>query len=281
MLADQGYAVLQINYRGSGGLGQWYTASGAERDGQIVQRDIADATKWAIEQGYASEGQVCVYGRGYGAFAAVKALATNIGMFRCAVAIDGIYDLAAPFEVPVDATLTPQNLLAVRTLLDLADTKRSPVQRVFNIDAPVMLLGDNEQTTSMRTALEETEKTVNWVPGGDEISAYEDILAYLQAQLQATKATGAAPANFGESLTAQQRRAFQQIREEMRAATKQLGTRRAYSAAAVRREIAKIINSRDKDVRQLVDEEQWTLYANFKQGLAQELEGELDIVRLQ
>jgi len=281
ILAERGFAVLQINYRGSGGLGQYYSAAGGEKDGQIIQRDIADATEWAIDQNITSADTVCVYGRGYGAFAAMKALATNIEMFRCAVAIDGIYDLNADFVLPEDPTLTPQNLLAVPTLLDLGDKKRSPVNRVFNIEAPVLLLGDSEQTTYMREALIETEKQVDWSAGGNDATDFETILAYLDAQISGNDAAqDASPASFGTTLTQQQRLAFQRIREEMRVATKALGKQRAYSAPAIRREIAKIIDRRDKDVRALVDEQQWALYDDFKQGLAEELAGELDIVRL-
>ncbi len=67
----------------------------------------------------------------------------------------------------------------------------------------------------------------------------------------------------------------------MRAATKALGNRRAFTAAGVRREVEKIIEDYDQDVRSIVTEDQWALYDDFKAGLAQELESELDIVRLQ
>lgn len=281
MLARRGFAVLQINYRGSGGLGQWYTASGAERDGQAVQRDIADATRWAIDNGIADADQVCVYGRGYGAFAALKAMATSIGLFRCAVAIDGFYDLSSPFTVPEDTTLTPQNLLAFPSMLDLVDVRRSPVNRVFNIDGSVLLVGESAQTTTMREALEETEKSVTWLSPEDERSGYSEILAYLEAELGSAAPVEGAPTGFGATLTAQQARQFQRIREEMRAATKDLGTRRAPTAAAVRREVQRIIDGYDADVRSIVTEDQWALYDEFKVDLARELESELDIVRLQ
>ncbi len=281
MLARGGFAVLQINYRGSGGLGQWYTASGAERDGRAVQRDIADATRWAIDSGIANEGQICVYGRGYGAFAAVKAMATNIGLFQCAVAIDGFYDLASPFSVSEDPTLTPQNLLAFPSMLDLTDVRRSPVNRVFNIEGSVLLVGESDQTITMRDALEETEKSVVWLAPENEQSEYAGILTYLEAELSAKQATGADPAGFGATLTARQAREFQRIREEMRAATKALGSRRAVTATAVRREVQRIIEGYDADVRSIVTDDQWALYDDFKDGLAQELESELDIVRLQ
>ena len=72
-------------------------------------------------------------------------MATNIGLFQCAVAIDGFYDLASPFTVPEDPTLTPQNLLTFPSMLDLDDVRRSPVNRVFNIDGSVLLVGESEQ----------------------------------------------------------------------------------------------------------------------------------------
>ena len=63
MLVQRGYAVLQINYRGSAGLGRVYALAGSERVGRVVQADIVDAMRWAVEQEVADEGRMCIYGK--------------------------------------------------------------------------------------------------------------------------------------------------------------------------------------------------------------------------
>jgi hypothetical protein len=281
MLAERGFAVLQINYRGSAGLGQYYSSSGADREGRAVQRDIADATRWAIEQNITTREQVCIYGRGYGGFAAVKALATNIGMFHCAVAIDGIYDLSEPVDVPENPLLTPQNLLNVPSLLDLADARRAPLARLANIDAPVLLIGKSAQTLAMRDALQGSDKNVEWRPGDDEPGDYSAILDYLGSNLDKTPARPETPIAFGTSLNRQQTQAFQQVIDQMREDIKVIGKRRFTSAAAVRREIRRIVDRYDEDVLVLVDEDQRNLYDDFKPGLVERLQNDIDAMRVQ
>lgn len=282
MFAEHGFAVLQVNYRGSAGLGQYYSSSGAERDGRAVQRDIADATKWAIEQNIATRDQICVYGRGYGGFAAVKALASNIGMFSCAVGVDGVYDLSQPVSVPENPQLTPQSLLNVPSLLDMADANRSPLARLGNIGVPVMLLGESAQTTAMRDALQAADKSVEWLPGDDEAGDYAAILAYLGSKLGGAAApapTDAKP-SFGTSLSTRQAREFQKVVDAMGDDVKEISTKVA-SPAALTRSIRRIVNRYDDDVRALVSEEQWALYDDFKPGLVQRLEGRIDTMRIQ
>jgi dipeptidyl aminopeptidase/acylaminoacyl peptidase len=93
LLANAGYAVLQINYRGSGGYGKAFTDAGAKQWGGAMQDDVTDATRWAIEQGIADPAKVCIYGSSYGAYAALMGVAKEPGLYRCAVGYVGVYDL--------------------------------------------------------------------------------------------------------------------------------------------------------------------------------------------
>ncbi len=93
MLAEAGYAVLQVNFRGSGGYGQAFTDAGARQWGGTMQDDLTDATRWLIQQGIADPGKVCIYGASYGAYASLMGVAKEPGLYRCAAGYVGVYDL--------------------------------------------------------------------------------------------------------------------------------------------------------------------------------------------
>lgn len=93
LLAHAGYAVLQVNFRGSGGYGRDFHEEGAKQWGKLIQDDIADATKWAIAQGIADARRVCIYGGSHGGYASVVALAREPELYRCGVGYVGVYDL--------------------------------------------------------------------------------------------------------------------------------------------------------------------------------------------
>lgn len=95
MLADAGYAVLQLNFRGSGGYGQAFQEAGAKEWGGKMQNDLTDATRWAVGQGYADAKRICIYGGSYGGYAALMGVAKEPDLYRCAVGYVGVYDLPA------------------------------------------------------------------------------------------------------------------------------------------------------------------------------------------
>ena len=135
----------------------------------------------------------------------------------------------------------------------------------------------------MREALKASEKVFEWRVGDDEAGDYDAILSYLDRHLRGGEAQPALEetVTFGFTLTAQQARDFQKIVDRMREDTKVLTQRRMLSAAAVRREVGRIIDRRDGEVRALVSDEQWGMYDEFKPSLVEQLEAELDIVRVQ
>ena len=93
MLAAAGYAVLQLNFRGSGGYGRSFQIAGARQWGGTMQDDLTDATRWAIQQGIADGGKICIYGASYGAYASLMGAAKEPSLYRCAVGYVGVYDL--------------------------------------------------------------------------------------------------------------------------------------------------------------------------------------------
>ncbi|MDI9240832.1 S9 family peptidase [Lysobacter sp. LF1] len=93
MLAAAGYAVLQLNYRGSGGYGQPFQQAGGREWGGKMQDDLTDATHWAIAEGIADAKRVCLYGGSYGGYASLMGVAKEPDLYRCAVGYVGVYDL--------------------------------------------------------------------------------------------------------------------------------------------------------------------------------------------
>jgi dipeptidyl aminopeptidase/acylaminoacyl peptidase len=93
LLADAGYAVLQVNYRGSGGYGVAFTSAGQREWGGRMQDDVTDATRWAIQQGIADKGRICLYGGSYGGYASLMGVAKEPDLYKCAVGYVGVYDL--------------------------------------------------------------------------------------------------------------------------------------------------------------------------------------------
>lgn len=93
LLAGAGYAVLRVNFRGSGNYGRAFMQAGARQWGGAMQDDLTDATLWAIDRGVADPGRICIYGASYGAYAALTGVAREPGLYRCAVGYVGVYDL--------------------------------------------------------------------------------------------------------------------------------------------------------------------------------------------
>lgn len=91
-LANRGYAVLQMNFRGSPGYGTEFYRKGKREIGRGMQDDIEDGTRWAIAKKIADPGRIAVVGGSYGGYAALFALGHNPELYRCGVSIAGVTD---------------------------------------------------------------------------------------------------------------------------------------------------------------------------------------------
>jgi dipeptidyl aminopeptidase/acylaminoacyl peptidase len=92
-LASRGYAVLQPEFRGSTGFGQRHFEAGFKQWGGAMQHDVADATRWAIEQGFADPKRICIAGASYGGFATLMGLAMEPALYRCGINWVGVTDI--------------------------------------------------------------------------------------------------------------------------------------------------------------------------------------------
>ncbi|WP_312769327.1 alpha/beta hydrolase family protein [Pseudoxanthomonas mexicana] len=156
LFASRGYAVLQVNYRGSGGFGKAFQDAGHQQWGQGIQNDIIDATQWAIGQGYADKDRVCIYGGSFGGYSSLMAPIRAPGMFKCTFGYVGVYDIDMMFKKgDIPESESGQRFLR-RT--HGTDTKvwaeNSPARRAAEVKIPVYLAAG---ARDVRTPPEQTE----------------------------------------------------------------------------------------------------------------------------
>jgi dipeptidyl aminopeptidase/acylaminoacyl peptidase len=201
LLASRGYAVLQVNYRGSSGYGRQFAAAGNGEWGARMQDDVTDATRWAISQGLALEGRACILGQGYGGYAALTGVVRETKLYRCAIGVGGYYDLellAADSDLSfAERRFVQQGLGSDPEVL----RARSPVHNAQRIEVPVLMIhGDQdsvagyEHAQKMRLALRKHGKPVDLMTLKGENhdlydeqtrrQVYERVVGFLATQLR-------------------------------------------------------------------------------------------------
>jgi dipeptidyl aminopeptidase/acylaminoacyl peptidase len=141
-LANRGYAVLQPNYRGSGGYGDEFERLGYRQWGRTMQDDLTDGVKWLEQEGVADPERVAIVGASYGGYAAMAGLTFTPELYCAAVNYVGVTDLML---LTKQRRVTDAHKLWTRTRIgdafDDADElrARSPVFHVPQIRAPVLL----------------------------------------------------------------------------------------------------------------------------------------------
>lgn len=137
-LANRGYAVLQMNYRGSSGYGQKWRLDAQEDWGAVIYSDIQDATRWAVKEGIADPKRVCIMGWGFGGYEALLSAVRDGDHYRCAVSIGGIVDLEGQQQIG-ESLGNSDFKREVGT--DRPQFKRdSPLVNAYQIDIPVLLV---------------------------------------------------------------------------------------------------------------------------------------------
>lgn len=92
-LANRGYAVFQINYRGSSGYGKSFMAAGFGQWGGKIQNDINDGVKWLIAEKIANPKRIAIYGTGFGGYIALNSLYSSPGIYACGGSNSGVINL--------------------------------------------------------------------------------------------------------------------------------------------------------------------------------------------
>ncbi|MBW0106022.1 S9 family peptidase [Pseudonocardia sp. KRD291] len=158
LLADRGYAVLQVDFRGSTGYGKAYTQAAIGEFAGRMHDDLIDAVDWAIDQGYSDPDRVAIYGCSYGGYAALVGAAFTPDRFAAAVSYTGMSDLTDLVRSVIPAARRSIQNSYVRYMGDPDDPDqeadmlaRSPVRRVDDITAPTLLIhGANDVRVDRR-----------------------------------------------------------------------------------------------------------------------------------
>jgi dipeptidyl aminopeptidase/acylaminoacyl peptidase len=141
-LANRGYAVLQVNFRGSGGYGNAFERQGYRNWGRVMVDDMTDAVRWAVAQGIADRNRICTYGASYGGYAALQTVVREPDLYKCAIGYVGVYSLPLMFkdgDIPRNQSgLSYLNQVMPETLAE--QQAQSPAYNVDRINVPVMLV---------------------------------------------------------------------------------------------------------------------------------------------
>lgn len=149
ILSNAGYAVMKVNYRGSGGYGKEFLKAGIGEPGGIIQQDIIEATEWVIEQGWVDKDRIGIYGGSFGGYSAVQAPILRPDLFKAGVSYVGIFD----FNLDIEMSNCQGNSMCVSKVLkdQWGDSpekraKMSPVNYIEKLQAPILIVAGEEDT---------------------------------------------------------------------------------------------------------------------------------------
>lgn len=175
LLASHGYAVLQVDFRGSGGYGRDFAKRGYRQWGREMQDDLVDALKHGLAQGWADPERVCIYGASYGGYAAMMGLIKTPELFRCGITLAGVSDLALMFKSDEARSLPGIRDLITKVVGDPVKEREalnqsSPAFLAKGITRPVFIAHGGKDTRAepehayrLRAAIESGGGKVEWM----------------------------------------------------------------------------------------------------------------------
>jgi dipeptidyl aminopeptidase/acylaminoacyl peptidase len=179
-LANRGYAVLQINFRGSNGYGKEYLNAGDREWGGKMNDDLIDGKNWAVKRDYADPKQVCIMGWSYGGYATLVGLAFTPDEFVCGVDAVGISNLVTflktippyweeqlnpVYKRVVGDIETEQEFLKSRSPLFTADQIKAPLLIAHGANDPRVKQAESDQIVK---AMRKSGKPVEYIVFPDE-----------------------------------------------------------------------------------------------------------------
>jgi dipeptidyl aminopeptidase/acylaminoacyl peptidase len=151
-LANRGYAVLQVNFRGSGGYGEDFERKGYRNWGTSMIDDMTDAVQWAVGEGIADPDRMCTYGASYGGYAALQSVVREPERYRCTIGYVGVYSLPL-MTTDGDIPRSESGRAYLRRVLPEALAEQQAQSAAFNADkirVPVMLVhGERDERVPM------------------------------------------------------------------------------------------------------------------------------------
>ncbi len=188
--ANRGYAVLQMNFRGSSGYGFNFMQMGLQGWGLQMQDDVEDGTRWLIEQGVADASRICIVGASYGGYAALMGAVKSPELYQCVVSFAGVTDV----EDLVKSHRRYSNYEIVKK--QIGDNfrelrQRSPLSHVETLSVPVLLIhGDKDRSVPVKQsrvlyrALQQQKQPVQYIElkdGDHYLSTYSHRLETFEA----------------------------------------------------------------------------------------------------
>ena len=142
-LANRGYAVLQVNFRGSTGYGKSFLNAGNREWAGKMHQDLVDAKEWVVKQGVADPNRVAIAGGSYGGYATLVGLTFTPDEFACGVDIVGPSNIVTLLKT-IPPYWAPMKALFAKRVGDLEKEEgflkeRSPLSRVNYITKPLLI----------------------------------------------------------------------------------------------------------------------------------------------
>ena len=201
-LASRGYAVLQMNYRGSGGRGDAFEKKGfGEWGGKIID-DITDGARWAVAQGLADGQRLCIFGTSYGGYAALMSAVREPELYRCVIGNAGAYDLELLYAESIITQKNDGRLFWQDSIgkTPEARVRQSPLAQIGRLKAAVMIVhGEDDiitplsQAKALRKALDARKIPYEWLVKAREghrianednrVELYEKLAAFLEKHI--------------------------------------------------------------------------------------------------
>ena len=204
-LADQGYAVLRPNYRGSS-LDWSFTTRGFGEWGRKMQTDLSDGVRYLAAQGTVDPARVCIVGASYGGYAALAGVTLDPAVYRCAVAVAGISDLKRFLQWTAERRTRDDprterywsRFMGIAGPEDPVLDQISPIKHLDAVRVPVLLIHGRDDTVvpfeqsnlmleSLRHAGKEVELVAlthedHWLSLGEtRLQMLESTVAFLRA----------------------------------------------------------------------------------------------------
>lgn len=188
-IANEGYAVLQPNFRGSDGFGVSFAKAGVREWGRKMQDDITDGVDAMSDMGWIDKSKACIVGWSYGGYAALAGGALTPDRYKCVVAVAGVSDLIDMLNWE-RATFGPDSRSVIYWNSVIGDPSRdrdaieavSPARRADAFKAPILLVHGTDDTTvpssqsdRMHNALKSKGKEVTYIKiKGDDHSLVDN-----------------------------------------------------------------------------------------------------------
>ena len=211
LLASRGYAVLKVNYRGSGGGGMKFENAGKRQWGRKIEDDIEAAVKAALKGNPIDSNRVCIYGASYGGYSALMSLIRDPQLYKCAASFAGVTDLTLLYDtthVQFSEVIKEEiaDIIGDPTDKDSELETYSPVYLADKIARPV-LIGqglkddrvDPEHAYRLKLMLDTFKKTYEFYTYDDEahgfyermdaIDFYTHLLGFLDKNIGDSAAT--------------------------------------------------------------------------------------------